>query len=80
MRKLASIGREPGRNENHQLRCTQSRKLEQWRRTAEWYLVDLPGYGLRKTKPTNRDSWSGFIDEYIKIRRISRMVGASYWI
>ena len=30
------------------------------------YFVDLPGYGFAKTSQENKDSWSSFIDEYMK--------------
>ena len=32
---------------------------------ADFYLVDLPGYGFAKTAKTNKDKWSGFISKYL---------------
>ena len=33
--------------------------------TAQFYLVDLPGYGFAKTGKNNKDLWSGFISKYL---------------
>jgi GTP-binding protein len=35
---------------------------------APWYLVDLPGYGYAKTSKKLRESWKGFIHNYIQKR------------
>ena len=33
-------------------------------RLAQWYLVDLPGYGYAKVGREQRDAWAGFIRDY----------------
>ena len=66
MRKLAYVSREPGKTRTINYYAVQSRRdTGSGEERQEWYLVDLPGYGFAKTSQANRDSWSGFIDEYI---------------
>ncbi|MFN8257965.1 MAG: ribosome biogenesis GTP-binding protein YihA/YsxC [Bacteroidales bacterium] len=31
----------------------------------EWYLVDLPGYGFAKTSKSLRETWAGFMKDYL---------------
>lgn len=33
-----------------------------------WYLVDLPGYGYAKVSKTDREGWTGMIDQYFRSR------------
>ena len=41
------------------------RNVEGGADTAQFYLVDLPGYGFAKTGKSNKDLWSGFISKYL---------------
>ena len=67
MRKLAYVSREPGKTRTINYYAVQSRRdTGSGEERQEWYLIDLPGYGFAKTSQANRDSWSGFIDEYIR--------------
>lgn len=76
MRKLAYVSREPGKTRTINYYAVQSRRdTGSGEERQEWYLVDLPGYGFAKTSQANRDSWSGFIDEYIRNSENLVMVG-----
>ena len=35
-------------------------------RPADWYLVDLPGYGYAKVSKQERDSWRSMIEKYLQ--------------
>lgn len=49
MRKLAYVSREPGKTRTINYYAVQSRRdTGSGEERQEWYLVDLPGYGLRK--------------------------------
>ena len=37
-------------------------------RSADWYLVDLPGYGFAKLSKTERDKFEGMIKNYLQKR------------
>ena len=77
MRKLAYVSREPGKTRTINYYAVQSRRdTGSGEERQEWYLIDLPGYGFAKTSQANRDSWSGFIDEYIRNSENLVMVGA----
>lgn len=41
------------------------RTLEDVEDRAQFYLVDLPGYGFAKTNRKNKEQWSGFIRNYL---------------
>lgn len=76
MRKLAYVSREPGKTRTINYYAVQSRRdTGSGEERQEWYLIDLPGYGFAKTSQANRDSWSGFIDEYIRNSENLVMVG-----
>lgn len=76
MRKLAYVSREPGKTRTINYYAIQSRRdTGEGEERQDWFLVDLPGYGFAKTSQENRDSWSGFIDEYIKTSENLAMVG-----
>lgn len=49
--------------------------MDEQEQRQEWYLVDLPGYGFAKTSQENKDTWSTFIDDYIKSSPSLVMVG-----
>lgn len=38
-------------------------------KNAEWYLVDLPGYGYAKVSQTQRRGWSKMIEDYLLQRK-----------
>lgn len=66
-KKLAYVSREPGKTRTINYYAIQSRRIEnEEKQRQDWYLVDLPGYGFAKTSQKNKDSWSSFIDEYMK--------------
>ena len=66
-RKLAYVSREPGKTRTINYYAIQSRRtVDEQEQRQEWYLVDLPGYGFAKTSQENKDTWSTFIDDYIK--------------
>lgn len=39
------------------------------KKTADWYLVDLPGYGYAKVSQKQRKSWGAMIEQYILRRQ-----------
>ncbi len=76
VRKLAYVSREPGKTRTINYYSIQSRRdVGNGEERQDWYLVDLPGYGFAKTSQENRDSWSGFIDDYIRNSPTLAMVG-----
>ena len=75
-RKLAYVSREPGKTRTINYYAIQSRRtVDEQEQRQEWYLVDLPGYGFAKTSQENKDTWSTFIDDYIKSSPSLVMVG-----
>ena len=75
-RKLADVSREPGKTRTINYYAIQSRRtVDEQEQRQEWYLVDLPGYGFAKTSQENKDTWSTFIDDYIKSSPSLVMVG-----
>lgn len=58
---LAKISGRPGKTQliNHFIINEQSNP---------WYLVDLPGYGFAKASKNMRNTWSGFIKNYLRTR------------
>ena len=63
--KLARTGKLPGR----------TRLINYFLINDEFFLTDLPGYGFAKTSQENKDTWSTFIDDYIKSSPSLVMVG-----
>ena len=63
---LARVSATPGKTQtiNYYL-LDAKRTLEDGAETAQFYLVDLPGYGFAKTGKNNKDLWSGFISKYL---------------
>ena len=75
-KKLAYVSREPGKTRTINYYAIQSRRTAEDREERQdWYLVDLPGYGFAKTSQENKDSWSAFIDEYMKKSPGLTMIG-----
>lgn len=63
---LARVSSTPGKTQTINFYELQSRHTENGvEERAEFYLVDLPGYGFAKTNKTNKEQWSGFIREYL---------------
>ncbi len=76
VRKLAHVSREPGKTRTINYYSIQSRRdVGDGEERQDWFLVDLPGYGFAKTSQENRDSWSAFIDDYIRKSPHLVMVG-----
>ena len=63
---LARVSATPGKTQtiNYYL-LNAKRNVEGGADTAQFYLVDLPGYGFAKTGKSNKDLWSGFISKYL---------------
>ena len=55
-RSLARTSQTPGK----------TRLINAFLLNDSFHLIDLPGYGFAKTSQENKDSWSSFIDEYMK--------------
>jgi len=64
-KQLAKTSATPGKTQmiNHFI----IRSREQ-RKAAEWYLVDLPGYGYAKTSQKSRRKWHKMIEDYLRKR------------
>ncbi|MEN9444459.1 MAG: hypothetical protein RIS47_1349 [Bacteroidota bacterium] len=58
-KKLAKVSGQPGKTQT----------INHFLINKEWYLVDLPGYGYAKTSKKLRESFTGFIREYIVTRK-----------
>lgn len=63
---LARVSSTPGKTQtiNYYL-LDAKRTVEGEAERAQFYLVDLPGYGFAKTGKNNKDLWSGFISKYL---------------
>jgi len=57
-KNLAKISGQPGK----------TRLINHFLINEEWYLVDLPGYGYAKASKIQRNTWKGFIKEYLTQR------------
>ena len=64
-KNFARVGEAPGKTTH----------INFFRIDEAMYLVDLPGYGFAKTSQENKDTWSTFIDDYIKSSPSLVMVG-----
>lgn len=70
-RGLALVSREPGKTRTINYFDIRSKRGipgagDEFTEEQSWYLVDLPGYGFAKTSRQNRDTWSGFIGDYVE--------------
>ncbi len=65
--KLAKTSGSPGKTQmiNH---FTIISTDDPGKRTAEWYLVDLPGYGYAKISQSSRRRWEQMIENYLRKR------------
>ena len=63
---LARVSSTPGKTQTINFYGLQAKRTtEGQEELADFYLVDLPGYGFAKTAKTNKDKWSGFISKYL---------------
>ena len=63
---LARVSSTPGKTQTINFYGLQAKRTtEGQEERADFYLVDLPGYGFVKTAKTNKDKWSGFISKYL---------------
>jgi len=63
---LAHVSSTPGKTQTlNYYRLGVKRSTAEHEDRAEFYLVDLPGYGFAKASRSNKDVWSGFIGEYL---------------
>jgi GTP-binding protein len=65
---LAKTSATPGKTQliNHFM--ITSRDTSKAKSNAQWYLVDLPGYGYAKVSQKNRKSWTKMIEHYLRKR------------
>ena len=63
---LARVSSTPGKTQTINFYGLQAKRTtEGQEERADFYSVDLPGYGFAKTAKTNKDKWSGFISKYL---------------
>ena len=63
---LARVSSTPGKTQTINFYGLQAKRTtEGQEERADFYLVDLPGYGFANTAKTNKDKWSGFISKYL---------------
>jgi len=66
--RLAKTSAAPGKTQMINHFVVKSRNSANAKSVAEWYLVDLPGYGYAKVSQKNRKSWGKMIDDYLRKR------------
>lgn len=65
-RGLARVSSSPGKTQTLNFyKLSAKRTIEEVEDRAEFYLVDLPGYGFAKTNRKNKEQWSAFIRKYL---------------
>ncbi len=63
---LARVSSTPGKTQTINFYELQAKRvIDGEDERADFYLVDLPGYGFAKTNHNNKDQWSGFISKYL---------------
>lgn len=63
---LARVSSSPGKTQTLNFyRLDAKRVTEETEDRAQFYLVDLPGYGFARTNRKNKEQWSGFIRNYL---------------
>ncbi len=63
---LARVSSTPGKTQTINFYELQAKRvIDGEDERADFYLVDLPGYGFAKTNHNNKDQWSGFISRYL---------------
>lgn len=63
---LARVSATPGKTQTINFYELEAKRvIEEVDERANFYLVDLPGYGFAKTNKNNKDQWSGFISKYL---------------
>jgi GTP-binding protein len=73
--KLAKTSSAPGKTQmlNHFL-ITSASANQKATKPAEWYIVDLPGYGFAKVSQRSRRRWEQMIENYLRKRENLTMV------
>lgn len=66
--RLAKTSAAPGKTQMINHFVVKSRNSANAKSVAEWYLVDLPGYGYAKVSQKNRKSWGKMIEDYLRKR------------
>ncbi len=66
--KLAKTSASPGKTQMINHFNVTSRSGHFSKTTAQWYLVDLPGYGYAKVSQKNRKQWGKMIEDYLRKR------------
>lgn len=66
--RLAKTSAAPGKTQMINHFVVKSRNSATAKSVAEWYLVDLPGYGYAKVSQKNRKSWGKMIEDYLRKR------------
>lgn len=63
---LARVSSTPGKTQTINYYLLESKRtVEGTDERANFYLVDLPGYGFAKAGKSHKDMWSGFISKYL---------------
>jgi len=66
--RLAKTSAAPGKTQMINHFVVKSRNSATAKSVAEWYMVDLPGYGYAKVSQKNRKSWGKMIEDYLRKR------------
>lgn len=66
--RLAKTSAAPGKTQMINHFVVKSRNSATAKAVAEWYLVDLPGYGYAKVSQKSRKSWGKMIEDYLRKR------------
>ena len=67
--RLAKTSAAPGKTQMINHFVVKSRTSATAKQVAEWYLVDLPGYGYAKVSQKSRKSWGKMIEDYLRKRQ-----------
>ena len=63
---LARVSSTPGKTQTINFYELEAKRIDEGvDERAQFYLVDLPGYGFAKTNKDNKEQWSGFISRYL---------------
>ncbi len=64
--QLARVSSTPGKTQTlNYYKLESKRTIDAVEERANFFIVDLPGYGFAKTGKANREQWSGFIHKYL---------------
>ncbi|HSU27329.1 MAG TPA: ribosome biogenesis GTP-binding protein YihA/YsxC [Chitinophagaceae bacterium] len=67
-KELAKISATPGKTKLINHFAIRSMNPEKNKKTSDWYLADLPGYGYAHVSVKDRNNWSNIIESYIRKR------------